>query len=227
MRILVVDDHELVRRGIRSLLLSRPDLDVCGEAADGQDAVELSQQLKPDVIVMDISMPRLDGLQATREIRKILPQTNILVLSQHDSPEMMRQALNAGARGYVVKSALSANLMTGIDKVYRGEAFFDHSISTPSNIDLQEVLQRSQAFERALRESEERLRLTFEQAAVGMAHVAEDGSWLRVNQKLRDIVGYTQEELQKLRFQDITHPDDLPADLALVKKVIADRKSVV
>ena len=101
MRVLIVDDHEVVRKGVRSLLLTRPDLDVCGEAIDGRDAVEKAAQLKPDVIVMDVSMPRLNGLEATRLIRGYVPKAEILILSQHDSPELVRQAFTAGARGYV------------------------------------------------------------------------------------------------------------------------------
>jgi PAS domain S-box-containing protein len=222
MRILIADDHELVRKGVRSVLTARPDFDVCGEAIDGQDAVAQTRLLCPDLVVMDISMPRLNGLEATREIRRILPQVDVLVLSQHDSPEMMRQAVNAGARGYVVKSAISENLIAGIDNVRYGRLFFDAAVSQgrDKNLDSQEILQRSEAFERALRESEERFRQTFEQAAVGIAHVAEDGRWLRVNQKFCEIVGYTQEELRKLTFQAITHPTDLEADLAHVRKMI-------
>lgn len=221
MRILIADDHELVRRGVRSLLLTQPDIEVCGEAVDGQDAIEQSRKLNPDVIVMDISMPRLNGLEATREIRRMLPQTNIVVLTQHDSPEMMQQALIAGARGYVVKSEISANLIAGIHKVHRGQLFFGAAVlGRASNLDLQEILQRSEAFAIALRDSEERFRLTFQQAAVGMAHVAEDGHWLRINQKICEISGYTEAELLQMRFQDITHPDDLAADVEQANQVI-------
>jgi PAS domain S-box-containing protein len=222
MRILIADDHELVRRGVRSVLLNQPGLEICGEASDGQEAIERARELKPDLIIMDISMPKLNGLEATREVRRVLPQTDVLVLSQHDSTEMMRQALNAGARGYVIKSAISADLIAGIEKVREGRLFFDAALSGKkgANMDVQEILQRSVALESALRDSEERFRLTFEQAAVGIAHVAEDGRWLRVNQKLCEIVGYSQEELRKLTFQDITHPADLAADVEQARKVI-------
>jgi PAS domain S-box-containing protein len=227
MRILIVDDHELVRSGVRSVLSSRRDFNICGEAVDGQDAVDKARLLSPDVIVMDVSMPKLNGLDATREIQRFLPQAAVLVLSQHDSPEMMRQALNAGAKGYVVKSAIAANLVSGIDKVRSGELFFDASaVKLPGkhgdkNLDVKEILQRSEAFEKALRESEERFRLTFEQAAVGMAHVAPDGRLLRVNRKLSEILGYSQEELQKLTFQELTYPPDLPTDLMHLNQLIA------
>src|SRR6201988_1774254 len=128
-----------MRRGVRSVLRTRPDIDICGEAIDGQDAIEQARLLSPDLIVMDISMPRLNGLEATREIRRILPSADILILSQHNSPEMMRQALNAGARGYVVKTAISQDLLRGIDKLQKGQLFFDDSISgtAAANVDMQ------------------------------------------------------------------------------------------
>jgi PAS domain S-box-containing protein len=223
MRILIVDDHELVRKGVRTLLRERSDFEICGEGVDGCDAIEKALTLTPDLIVMDISMPKLNGLEATREIHEILPHTDILVLSQHEAPEMIRQALNAGARGYVVKSSISSDLVSAIDAVRRGMLFCDSAAvgETDAHLDVQEILQRSVAFESALRESEERFRLTFEQAAVGMAHVAPDGHWLRVNRKLCDIMGYTQEEMLQLTFQDLTHPPDLSADLEQMARVVA------
>ena len=222
MRILIADDHELVRKGVRSVLITRKDFEIIGEAVDGQDAVDQATRLVPDLLVMDVSMPRLNGLEATRAIRQVHPLIDVLILSQHDSPEMMRQALNAGARGYVIKTAVSAKLIKTIDKIRRGQLVFDlpSKPDEPQHLDVQEILQRNQAFEKALHESEERFRQTFEQAAVGMAHVGEDGKWLRVNQKLCDIVGYSQHELLKLNFQQITHPDDLQEDLDLLARLI-------
>jgi PAS domain S-box-containing protein len=222
MRLLIVDDHELVRRGVRSLIAGQATYEVCGEAGDGQDAVEKARSLRPDLIVMDVSMPRLNGLEATRQVRSILPDCEVLIVSQHESSEMAREALNAGARGYVVKSSLSRDLITAINKVSQREYFFDPAIldKTPStHTDVREILQRSAAFEKALRESEELYRTTFESVAVGVAHVSPEGKWLRVNNKLCEIVGYSEAELLKLTFQDITHPDDLAADLAQAEKL--------
>ena len=222
MRLLVVDDHEVVRRGVRSLLEERTDYELCGEAIDGQDAVEKARALKPDLIVMDVSMPRMNGLEATRTIRAALPECEILVLSQHEAPEMARQALKAGARGYVVKSSISKDLITALSKVSNHEYFFDPVIlerGSSSHTDVQEILQRSSAFERALRESEQLYRSTFELAAVGVAHTSPDGHWLRVNRKYCEIVGYSEQELHNLTFQNITHPDDLGADLAQAEKI--------
>src|ERR1700758_4488097 len=96
MRLLIVDDHEVVRRGVRSLLSEQAGWDVCGEAVDGQDAVEKARGLKPDLIVRDVSMPRLNGLEATRQVRSILPGCEVLVLSQHENKEMARQSPQRG-----------------------------------------------------------------------------------------------------------------------------------
>jgi PAS domain S-box-containing protein len=221
VRVLIVDDHEVVRKGVRSLLSSADDVEICGEAVDGRDAITKAQQLKPDVITMDISMPNLNGLDATREIRRILPDTSVLIMSQHDVPEMMRQAVNAGAKAYVVKSAISTQLIAALERVKLHDAFFDGTTigSSQQNLEAHEILQRTAAFEKALRDSEERFRLTFEQAAVGMAHLDPNGRWLRVNRKLCQIVGYTQEEMREMTFQEITHPDDLTADLAQTERV--------
>lgn len=222
MRVLVVDDHDVVRRGVVSLLENRPDCTVCGEARDGQDAMEKARELKPDIVVMDVSMPMVNGLDATRAIRGVLPSCEVLVLSQHDSPEMARQAFKAGARGYVIKSSLAQNLMTALDKVSRHESFFDPAISEIARpLDVQEILQRSAALEQALRESEQVYRSTFELAAVGVAHVSQEGRWLRVNRRVCEILGYSEAELMDLTFQEITCPEDLPADLELTKKVIS------
>ncbi len=224
MRVLIVDDHEVVRRGVRSLLLSQKKYEICGEAADGQDALEKARALKPDVIVMDVSMPRLNGLEATRQVRSVLPDCEVLILSQHESPEMARQAMNAGARGYVAKRSIAKDLIAALEKVSRHEPFFDPAIwggPLPSpHLDVQEILQRSAAFEQALRESEQLYRSTFELAAVGVANVRPDGRWLRVNRKLCEILGYTEAELVQMTFQEVTHPEDLPADLALTEKLL-------
>jgi PAS domain S-box-containing protein len=221
VRVLIVDDHEVVRRGVRSLLACRADVDICGEAVDGRDAIAKALELKPDVITMDISMPNLNGLEATRELRRLLPETPVLIMSQHDVPEMMKQALDAGATAYIVKSAISTQLIAALDRVRRREAAPGLVFgSAQANADTQEILRRSAELENALHESEERFRLTFEHAGVGMAHVAANGRWLRVNHKLCNILGYSQAELCNMKFQDITHPDDLPADLAQSEKVM-------
>src|ERR1700732_1533580 len=123
IRVLLVDDHELVRRGVRSVLTARPDFEVCGEAVDGQDGVEKAKRLKPDVVVMYISMPKLKGFEATRLIRDLLPDTRVLILTQHESPETIKQAFRAGARGYVVKSSMADKLESAVDAVSKDNEF--------------------------------------------------------------------------------------------------------
>jgi PAS domain S-box-containing protein len=216
-----VDDHEVVRCGVRSLLSETQNFEVCGDAIDGRDAVAKAKQLKPDVIVMDVSMPNLNGLEATRLIRDALPQTEVLILSQHDAPEMIRQAYSAGARGYLVKSAISASLQAAVERVSRHEPFFADLQKSEAHLDVHEVMQRSAAFEAALRESEERFRSTFEQAAVGIGHIAPEGHWLRANQKFAEITGYSPEELRKVTYKQITHPEDLAADVAQAEQLAA------
>ena len=128
-----MDDHEVVRRGVRSLLLTQRDFDVCGEAVDGLDAIEKAKMLLPDLVLMDFSMPNLNGFEATREIRRMLPQTEVIILSQHETSQMATQAFRAGALGYVVKSSVSKNLFTALEKVGRHESFCDPSITAPTD----------------------------------------------------------------------------------------------
>ena len=223
MRILLADDHQIIRRGVRSVLETQPDFNICGEAVDGYDAIEKALELKPDTIIMDISMPRLNGLEATREIRRLIPEIEVLILSQHDSPQVLREALNSGARGYVTKSSINGELIAALEKLRKQELFVDPAVSErdANIVDLQEILRRSAAFEKALVESEERFRSTFELAPVGIAHIAPDGHWLRLNRKACQILGYKQEELVDLTFRNVVHPDDLAADVALKDKLLA------
>ena len=210
MRVLVVDDHEIVRRGLTSLLATHPECVICGEATQGKEAIEKAIDLRPDVIVMDVSMPTLNGLDATRTIRTLLPSCEILVLSQHDSPEMVRQAFREGARGYVIKSSVGKNLWEALQKASRHESFIDPEISEVSPpVDVEEIVRRSTALEQALLDSEALYRSTFELAAVGVAHLSPEGRWLRVNKKLCDILGYSEAELLQLTLQAVTHPHDL------------------
>ena len=121
VRILIADDHEIVRRGIRSLFTLRPDWDVCGEAVDGREAVEKAKQLLPDVVLLDISMPFLNGLEAARIIRREVPQSRVLIVSQYDAAHMRTKALEAGACGYVAKSDLSRELLAAVEATLGNE----------------------------------------------------------------------------------------------------------
>jgi DNA-binding NarL/FixJ family response regulator len=124
LRILLVDDHELVRRGVRYLLESEPGWEVCGEAATGREAVEMAQRLSPDVVVLDLSMPSMNGIEAARRIRQVAPHCEVLILTVHESEDMVRDALAAGARGYILKSDAGSDLVNAVRALSRRKTFF-------------------------------------------------------------------------------------------------------
>jgi len=123
VRILLVDDHPIVRQGLRTLLEGRPGWEVVGEASDGVEAVEKVTSLNPDVVVLDVTMPRMNGLEACRVIRQRTSALEVLFVTQHDSPQMMREALDAGARGYVVKSNAARDLLNAVEAVSQHQQF--------------------------------------------------------------------------------------------------------
>jgi DNA-binding NarL/FixJ family response regulator len=129
LRILVVDDHAVVRRGVRSLLESHEGWEVCGEATTGREAVEQSRRLRPDVVVMDLSLPELNGLDATRQILKDAPDTEVLVLTMHHSEELARDVLKAGARGYVLKADADENLISAVDNLRRHKPYLTGTVT--------------------------------------------------------------------------------------------------
>jgi DNA-binding NarL/FixJ family response regulator len=132
--VLLVDDHSLVRRGFRRMLEDEPDIRVIGEASDGEEAVKLARSLKPQVIIMDCALPGINGLQATRKILQLLPQTRILMLSMHTEDTWVRQALDAGARGYVLKNAMDLELGSAIRRIMNGETVLDGQLSKPQTL---------------------------------------------------------------------------------------------
>ncbi len=132
--VLLVDDHSLVRRGFRRILEDEPDIEVTGEAADGTEAVRLAKDLQPNVVVMDCAMPNMNGLQATRKILEQQPQTLVLMLSMHPEETLVRQALDAGARGYVLKNAVDLELGAAIRRVVAGETVLDSQLSRPATL---------------------------------------------------------------------------------------------
>jgi len=129
IRVVLVENQTIVRKGIRALLNSEADIEVIGEAGDGREAVEKVKQLMPDVVVMDIAMPILNGLEATRQIKKKFSEIKVLILSMHTDDEYIFEILKAGGSGYVVKQAAPAELISAIHDVYRGEFFLSPSIS--------------------------------------------------------------------------------------------------
>jgi DNA-binding NarL/FixJ family response regulator len=129
-RILLVDDHQVVRRGVAGLIAdARSDWEVCGEASTGSEAVASAAALKPDIVVMDISMPDMNGLEATREILKASPGTEVLILSMHESDQMVYDVLGAGARGYILKRDAGNNLIAALEALRQHKLFFTSEVS--------------------------------------------------------------------------------------------------
>ena len=129
LRVLLVDDHALVRRGFRRMLEDEPSFQVVGEASDGAEALKRAEELRPDVIVMDCALPQVNGIEATRLILKKLPDTSILMLSMHSEDTLVRQAMEAGARGYILKNAMDLDLVSAIKNVAEGKTVLDPQIS--------------------------------------------------------------------------------------------------
>jgi DNA-binding NarL/FixJ family response regulator len=130
IRVLVADDHEFVRRGLRALLADEQNaFQICAEAASGHEAVQKAKQLRPDVVVLDVSMPGLNGLETTRLIVKEVPRAEILILTMHESEQLVEEVLNAGARGYLLKSDVSRDLPVAIESLYKQRPFFSSKIA--------------------------------------------------------------------------------------------------
>jgi DNA-binding NarL/FixJ family response regulator len=129
VNILLADDHDVVRRGLRDMLNAREGWKVCGEASNGRDAVKMALRLKPEVVVMDLSMPELNGLEATRQIRHELPRTEVLIFTMHETEQLIREVLAAGARGYVLKSDAGRHLVTAVEALSHHKPFFTARVS--------------------------------------------------------------------------------------------------
>jgi DNA-binding NarL/FixJ family response regulator len=134
LKVLLVDDHALVRRGFRRMLEDEPSFQVVGEASDGLEAVQLAEQLRPEVIVMDCALPQINGIEASRRILTKQPGTAILMLSMHSEDTLIRQALEAGAKGYVLKNAMDLDLVSAIKKVAEGKTVLDPQIMRGGNL---------------------------------------------------------------------------------------------
>lgn len=142
VRILLADDHELVRKGLRLLLERQPHLEVVGEAADGREAVQLAGELAPDLVIMDIAMPQLNGLDATAQITRHNARTAVIILSMHSDESYLARALNAGAKGYLLKDSAEADLLRAVETVAQGRPFFSPAITATLLEDYMRQLQQ-------------------------------------------------------------------------------------
>jgi DNA-binding NarL/FixJ family response regulator len=145
IRVLLADDHKLMRAGLRLVVTQQPDLSVVGEADDGRQAVDLARSLKPDVVVMDIGMPNLNGIEAARQIREIRPDAAVVMLSMHSDEGYVLRALGAGARAYLLKDSATSDLVQAIHAVAEGKSFFSPAVSKVLLQDYMRKLQRSGA----------------------------------------------------------------------------------
>jgi DNA-binding NarL/FixJ family response regulator len=129
IHILLVDDHAVVRQGFKMILAAQPDMEIVGEAGNGREALDLAGQLQPDVIVMDVAMPELNGIEATRRVADVSPRSRVLALSMHKDSVYVREILRAGARGYLLKDSISSDLLAAVRAIARGEGYLSPGVS--------------------------------------------------------------------------------------------------
>lgn len=162
IKVLVVDDHAIMRDGIRALLSLDNDIEIVGEAGDGREAIKKAEELSPDVIIMDVAMPDMDGLEATRRILKQNPNARIIILSQYDDREYVLSAIKAGSAGYVPKRALGSELVSAIRTVHRGDSFLYPSAASALIKGFREQAQSGDAFDSLTPREREILKLIAE-----------------------------------------------------------------
>lgn len=141
IRVVLADDHAMVREGLRMVLAARLDIDVIGEASDGREAVDMVEHLHPDVVIMDIAMPNLNGLEASRQISRRFPHTRIVILTMHENQQYLVQIIQAGATGCVLKRSAGTELITAVEAAARGESYFSPAIATMIVQDYRRVLE--------------------------------------------------------------------------------------
>jgi two-component system, NarL family, response regulator NreC len=129
IRILLADDHAVVRQGFKMILAEQPDMEIVGEAGNGREALALAESLKPDIVVMDVAMPELNGIEATRRMGESVPHTRVVALSMHKDSVYVREILRAGARGYLLKDSVAADLVSAVRSVARGEGYISPQVS--------------------------------------------------------------------------------------------------
>jgi PAS domain S-box-containing protein len=215
LRILIVDDHDGVRQGVRSLLSTHPGWQVCGEASNGIEAVEKAKSLRPDIVLMDISMPRMDGLKATTIIRQEVPESDVFIISQNDPTLMLSNAAKMGARGYIAKSNLVRDLFPALEKAE----------SDRGGTDLQQAQETTLRFEQEhLRESEERLRLAQRVALVGTFEWNIKTGVNRWTPELEAMYGLPPGGFPgtQAAWEQLVHPEDREAAVSNIERAIKE-----
>ena len=194
--VLLVDDHAVLREGLRHLLESHEDIHVVGAVADGLEAIRHAEQLQPDIVVMDISMPKLNGIEATRAIGGCAPEAGVVILSMHSSPDVIQRALSAGARGFVLKESVSDEVVAAVRAVVAGGRYFGQGISINGAAAKRESVCASPTFDDLTRPEQEILKL-----------VAEGYSNAQTAQLLglspRTVETYRSRMMEKLGLEDL------------------------
>ncbi len=200
IRVLLADDHTVVRDGLRILLEAHGDIEVVGDASDGRQAVALAQQLLPDVVVMDIAMPGLNGIDAAQEIRRACPSVEILILSMYSTNEHIFRALNAGARGFLLKESAGAEVAQAVRAVTAGQRYFSEKITDAASVDQDDPL-RHAALKSPIERLSPRERQILQLVAEGKTS-AEIAEMLYLSAK--SIETYRSRLMQKLGVSDLT-----------------------
>jgi DNA-binding NarL/FixJ family response regulator len=196
IRIVLADDHAVVRDGLRVLLQAQPDIEVVGDAANGREALRLTQQLHPDVVVMDIAMPELNGIEATLQIHDVAPGTQVLILSMHSTTEHIFRALQAGARGYLLKDSAGAEVVDAVRVVHAGRRYLSPKIASTVIDDYISERQRASPLDSLSRRERQILQLVAEGKSS-----AEAAAMLFLSPKTVDT--YRSRMMQKLGIADV------------------------
>ena len=191
IRVLLVDDHAIMRDGIRALLGLNEDIEIVGEASEGREAIEKTKELSPDLVIMDIAMPRIDGLEATRRIKKQNPNVKVLILTQYNNKEYILSAVKAGAAGYLPKRALGSELVSAVRAIQRGESFLHPTVATALIEDYQQQATTQDPYDQLTPREREILKLLAEGQST--REIAEA---LFISQKT--VIGHRSKIMEKL-----------------------------
>lgn len=197
IKVLLVDDHAIMRDGIRALLSLQDDIEIVGEASEGKEAIEKTRLLYPDVVVMDIAMPGMDGLEATRRITKQYPKTKVLVLTQYDNKEYILSAVKAGSAGYVPKRALGSELVSAIRAVYRGDSYLYPSAAMALVEDYRQQSKSTEPYDQLTPREREILKLIAE------GHTSQEAANLLFI-SLKTVMGHRTKIMEKLGLKNRT-----------------------
>src|SRR5581483_6737355 len=227
LRILVVEDYEPFRRLVCSALRKKPEFQVIGEAADGEEAVQQAKDLQPDLVLLDIGLPKLNGFQASKEMRRFAPSAKLLFISQESSPDFVREAFRLGANGYVHKERGESDLLRAIQTVQSGETFVSDglelkmSVNRPSLVDEERLPQQREA--PAAKLEDNLFYDAFKASPIGIAIEDLEGRPLFANPALCSMLGFSEEEMRRKHCVEFSPSEDAEKDWALFEQLKAGK----